>query len=314
MTAQQQQQTSPPTVSTLAHHAFNLYRECVGAGQWAKVVFEQRPEGEHITFSSRPPSAAAASAAAAAKGRRQRKPNKNRLEKLKLRRQLRSQQQKKPAQQQQEKSSSQPQQALSRQLLEPCVSQLQAQSPAGLYSQQQPAAAARTRKKQPQSAATSSNSWQQQQQANAAVKALVSAGTYCTVAAPPQPAAAIHLSEQPPQVQPAAARETRATKKRKAACSPSFPPDNSGIPQLDGEDDGLMTLSHQPFKSPSTSEPARSTLPPPPPWSQYLPSGSENIICKICLINCHFIRRFSVFDWCSSCFLKKLQAENASPE
>ena len=118
----------------------------------------------------------------------------------------------------------------------------------------QPAAAPRTRKKQPQSAATSSNSWQQQQQANAAVKALVSAGTYCTVAAAPQPAAAIHLSEQPPQVQPAAARETRATKKRKAACSPSFPPDNSGIPQLDGEDDGLMTLSHQPFKSPSRAK------------------------------------------------------------
>ena len=51
---QQQQQTSHPTVSTLAHHAFNLYRECVGAGQWAKVVFEQRPEGEHITFFIRP--------------------------------------------------------------------------------------------------------------------------------------------------------------------------------------------------------------------------------------------------------------------
>ena len=34
LTAQQQQQTSPPTVSMLAHHAFNLYRECVGAGHW----------------------------------------------------------------------------------------------------------------------------------------------------------------------------------------------------------------------------------------------------------------------------------------
>ena len=58
LTTQQQQQTSPPTVSTLAHHAFNLYRECVGAGQWAKVVFEQRPEGEHITFFIRPPTTA----------------------------------------------------------------------------------------------------------------------------------------------------------------------------------------------------------------------------------------------------------------
>ena len=72
-----------PTVSILAHHAFNLYRECVGAGQWARVVIEQLPAGETISFFSRP-MAAATAAATGHKKHSKRQPNKKRLEKKKL--------------------------------------------------------------------------------------------------------------------------------------------------------------------------------------------------------------------------------------
>jgi len=54
-------------VSIRARHAFDLYQECVQAGQWARLVLEQKQGGEHISFSRRPPAAAAS--AAAARGR-----------------------------------------------------------------------------------------------------------------------------------------------------------------------------------------------------------------------------------------------------
>ena len=310
---QQQQQTSRPTVSTLAHHAFNLYRECVGAGQWAKVVFEQRPEGEHITFFIRPPTAAAAPpVAAAAKGRRQRRPNKNRLEKLKLRRHLRSQQQQqKPAQQQQEKSSSQPQQVLSRQQLKQVGSQLQAQSLAGLFSQQQPAAAARTRRTEPQPAAASRSSWQQRQPANVAGKAPAAAGTYAAVAAAPQSAAAMHSLEQLPQVQPMDAPQATATAsssspaiisprmtragKRKKALSPV---DIACIVQLDGTESSPPPSPEVAARSAGPPEPAGP--PPPPPWSKWFVKDTRTVICKYCQAGCHGLR----FRSCSSCYDK----------
>ena len=338
MTTQQQQRISPTTVSTLAHHAFNLYRECVGAGQWARVVFEQRPEGEHITFFSRPPTAAA-TAAAAAKGRRQRRPNKNRLEKLKLRRHLRSQQQQqKPAWQQQEKSSSQPQQAPSQQLLEPTSSQLQAQPPAGLYSQQQPAGAARTRRIEPQPTAASSSSRQQRQPVIAAVKAPATTGTYAAVAAAPQPAAAIQRLEQPPQVQLTDAPQATATasssspavispkmtraRKRKKALSPE---DTACIVQLDGMESSPPPSPDEPRSlglsgrtipavegsPPMGSLPTEVTAqcagpsepvgpPPPPPWSKWFVKHARTVICKYCLAGCHGLS----FRSCSSCYDK----------
>ena len=83
MTVQQQQQRkSVLTPTEHARLAFSLYRQCVAAGQWARVSVEQRPDGEHITFSSRP-SAAAPAAAGSEKvmkpRRRRRRPNQRRV-------------------------------------------------------------------------------------------------------------------------------------------------------------------------------------------------------------------------------------------
>ena len=82
---QQQCMCTPP--SLLASHAFNLYREFVGAVHWARVLIEQRPDGEHISLFCRPISAAAAGTAAAAarsKKKRHRLPNQRRAAKQQL--------------------------------------------------------------------------------------------------------------------------------------------------------------------------------------------------------------------------------------
>ena len=79
---QQQQRTSALTPTEHGRLAFSLYRQCVAAGQWARVSVEQRPDGEYITFSSRP-SAAAPAAAGSEKTmkprRRRRRPNQRRV-------------------------------------------------------------------------------------------------------------------------------------------------------------------------------------------------------------------------------------------
>ena len=49
---QQQQQWGP---SPRAMHALDLYRACLVAGQNARFVVEQRPEGEYFSLTSRPP-------------------------------------------------------------------------------------------------------------------------------------------------------------------------------------------------------------------------------------------------------------------
>ena len=94
MTVQQQQRTPAPSpsVSQQARHAFNLYRECVDAGLWARVVFEQLPAGETISFFSRPMAAAPAAARWQKRNppRKSRGPNKKRAEKKKLWRQARA--------------------------------------------------------------------------------------------------------------------------------------------------------------------------------------------------------------------------------
>ena len=84
---QQQQQWGP---SPHAMHALDLYRACLAAGQNARFVVEQRPEGEYFSLTSRPPpTAAATTAAAAGKRRPGRKPNKKRAEKQHTRRESR---------------------------------------------------------------------------------------------------------------------------------------------------------------------------------------------------------------------------------
>ena len=83
---QQQQQCLGTCPTQLANHTFNLYRECVVAGQWARISIEQRPDGEHISLFCRPASAAAAgTAAAASRGKkRSKQPNQRRAAKQQL--------------------------------------------------------------------------------------------------------------------------------------------------------------------------------------------------------------------------------------
>ena len=84
---QQQQQTPARSPTEQARLANCLYRQCVAAGLWAKISVEQRPDGEHISFFSRP-SAAASTAARAQEEvgprRRRRRPNQKRRLKKKL--------------------------------------------------------------------------------------------------------------------------------------------------------------------------------------------------------------------------------------
>ena len=71
----------PPPVSAQARHAFNLYRECVSAGMWARLVLEQQPTGEYFSLSSRPSAAAPAAARDGKQPRKTRRPNKRGSEK-----------------------------------------------------------------------------------------------------------------------------------------------------------------------------------------------------------------------------------------
>ena len=88
MTVQQQaQRTSaeiPPSASLLARHALNFYRECVRAGQWARLVFEQQREGESISLFTRPMAAPVTDAARGGSKKRKRRPNQKRVEKKTL--------------------------------------------------------------------------------------------------------------------------------------------------------------------------------------------------------------------------------------
>ena len=52
LTDQQQQQGTQPSASPQATHAFDLYLECVVAGQWARFSVEQRPDGEYTQYIS----------------------------------------------------------------------------------------------------------------------------------------------------------------------------------------------------------------------------------------------------------------------
>jgi hypothetical protein len=81
------------TATDLSRHALSLYRQCVAAGQWASISVENRPDGQHIAFASRPMAAAPAAACAAADGVRRRRPNQRRKEKKQLWLRSRQQQQ-----------------------------------------------------------------------------------------------------------------------------------------------------------------------------------------------------------------------------
>ena len=76
------QPTGAPAVSPRAGHAFELYSECVRAGQWASFSVVQRQDGEYITLRSRPLTSVVPAAAVGAKFRSGRKPNLRRKEKM----------------------------------------------------------------------------------------------------------------------------------------------------------------------------------------------------------------------------------------
>ena len=77
---QQDNSSVVPATSPRADRAYELYSECVRAGQWARVTVEQRRDGEYITLLCRPMAAVATAAAAGAFRRGVRKPNLRRSE------------------------------------------------------------------------------------------------------------------------------------------------------------------------------------------------------------------------------------------
>ena len=302
LTVQQQQQcapATPPTVSLQARHAFSLYSECVAAGQWARVTFEHRPEGEFISLSCRP--SAAATTAARAQGRkprRRRRPNKKRLEKRQLWQQSRGSRTSAAA------ASPRQQQQL--------YSTVAATSAKGFPAQGSTVAA--------------SPWWRAAAAAPTAAGAPLAAAT---AAVGPAAIAQAHLASSRLATSP---RVTRSTKRKKAmlttspeAADPAFepitqldgagasppaspeaaiiagaasssppdassPPDNSGIPQLDGADDGQS---------------GHSGIPPPPPWSPYFSSNRNFVICKFCLVKNYFFSKYS--DRCIWCLMKTMK-------
>ena len=77
---QQVQPTGVPAGSPRARRIFELYSECVRAGQWASFSVVQRQDGEYITLRIRPLTSVVPAAAVGAKCRSGRKPNLRRKE------------------------------------------------------------------------------------------------------------------------------------------------------------------------------------------------------------------------------------------
>ena len=300
-------------VSARACHAFDLYSQCVAAGQRAKLIVEQRQDGEHVSLLSRPMVAAASTAAAPAGARRRkkkRKPNLKRQERLQRRKEsISGRQQQEPARH----SPSDRQQVLT------------SRSPATHTS----AATA---------AADISVSLHQQQSLVSTTRATSS---YAAVAASPPRLAA----DNRPPANSSPAVLTRAMKKRKA----QSPADSVVIGQLDGAESSPPTspaspapslLSESGVGSPPAPTPPPLALPPghvgspsaptcptgdggmgsptapmpprgpptPPPWSKFLPAYHGQVICKLCLQRSHGLR----FQSCNPCFDKGLLSKSKS--
>ena len=255
MTVHQQQQipAPPPTVTQQARHAFNLYRECVDAGLWARLVLERLPTGENIRFFSSPMAAAPAAARWQKNNppRKRRRPNKKRTEKKKLWRQDRATRQAATYSGPQQPSAGHAERQRQQEL--PSSQQL-LQMPSG---------------SEPQLTAECGNTQQQQRQAAAAVL-----GTYAQIAAcPPVPtpasAAATPEAAATASGSPAfSPRLTRAKKRRKQAS-----PGDTAIVQLDGAHATPPSSPPEPPEplSPEVvgvGSPTAPTPPPlhPPPW------------------------------------------------
>jgi len=321
LTARQQHQqqlktSSPPTDPPLARHVFNLYRQCVAAGQWACVSVEQLRDGELISLSSRPWAAATAAARdyPGPQPKRKRRPNAKRQAKKKLWRHSRG-----------DGAVA----ANSGQLHQPtgagAVGQRQ-QGPSScqLPSHRQAPANGQELHPKPVRAAAAAAGTYAQAAAKAAVyttTALDATGTEgaegpapggTTATLPETTTAAVDSSSCPLVTSP---RLTRGRKRRKEMS----PDDISIITQLDGVDGSpppspreaspeppspaagpRLAAPSEPVEEPQeqADPPELTGAPPPPSWSPNLPSYWEQVICKYCLKGRH---NYSRFQSCLAC-------------
>jgi len=303
---QQAQSTPPPSVSLRAQQALSLYAECAGTGQWARVVIEQRPSGEHVTFFSRPMAAAATAARGQSnQPKRKRHPNKKRVERALVRSQSRKlaaagngQQQ----QQQQTQAGFAERQQQQRQQ-DTSSSQQLGRSPVrmtlGLTSAAVPNSTT-SRKQQPSVAATTAGG----SYAAAVVSTARAATATVEVVASP-------TASNSPAISP---KLTRARKKLRtmseafnqldgSACSP--PPSPEALDQSGPASPEGLSLPAGCLSQPAGSlrVPALAPPPPPPPWSKFLPDYPKAVICKVCLAASHGIR----FNTCHDCYDKSVK-------
>ena len=294
----------PPTDHALARHALDLYAQCVAAGQWACVNVERLRDGDCISFTSRPWAAATTAARVAlpgsGTGRRTRRPNERRRRRKKQWRESRAVSAASAARQRQQGPSC-------------CPKSPPRQAPAPADSQQQ--------QLQPQlnrTAAAARSSY-----AQAAARAVppvvshpgeqASADTATEGAEGPAPGgqtAAAAADDEGIDSRPVTPPLTRACKRKKEAS----PGETASLPQLDGAEASpppspreRPTVPTPPVSCPrsaaSAAHPERTgespSPPPPPPWSRFLPSYWEQVICKICLKGSHGYSRFSSCNACA---------------
>ena len=315
---QQQHATAALPLDPARHaHALNLYREHVRAGFWARVTFEQLPDGEHVSLLFRPMAAATAAAGAQSKKNRRRQ-NKKRQEK-RLRwcqaRDSRTAAAATPVQQLRVVAGPAPRQQL-------LVNPSRQQPLSSLTLSAGPAAAA-TADAAPALAAAA---------AAAATPAAAATVSFAAAAAPEAAADAATPAvrgNMPAPLHPArsralehVSRETRSSSKRKKIDSQEDTAHT--IPQLDGADlesspaplpppppchvgspsaptcspsDAGVGSPTSPPDEPSTS--ATSPPLPTPRWTADLPPHLT--ICKTCLVGCHGPN----YNSCMSCSFKR---------
>ena len=273
-TVLQQKQRAPALTATdAARQALSLYRQCVAAGQWARVTFEHRRDGEHVTFSSRPLAAAPAAARAqdVAKPFRRRRPNQRRIRKKKLWLQSRDQQQIR-------------QQG-------PSCSQLQSRKaaprvvdPSQQRELQATVAAAAARGSYAQAAAPAANS--QRNAAAAAPAAPGAEGPAPRAGAPAAAAVAVAATSGGCSSPATPPRRTRASKRKKE----SSPGDTATIAQLDG---ACRSPPQSPLEPPSPeaipragSSPRSPRAPSPQPYTTSSTHPPCRVTCSVCLAGC----------------------------
>jgi hypothetical protein len=286
LTARQQQ---PPT--DLSRHALSLYRQCVAAGQWARICLENRPDGQHITFASRPMVAAPAAASAAADVARRRRPNQRRKAKKELWLRTRQQQQLQAAgvaaaglgsyAQAVARAASQRGAATAAAPTLPAAATEMVAAPSCSPAYSSPMLT-RSRKRKKQSSPGA---------ASAVVQ--LDGAEQTPPSSPPEPLS----PESPPRLAVFSASQADPD------VPPVVPPCVGPPVLVPGESSARDELRNVPSLSSSPANPPRPP-PPPPPWSRFLPTGGRLVICRSCLRNSHTPRLG--YTQCSSCQYKEL--------